>query len=190
MATKWKNIIKAFLLRIRGNKRLFLGLILECAGAAFLFWIYWRVFYYGVYIPTKEMWQYGVVINLFMAMGVFFILRWVLKRIYKNWLPQDDSFYEAWKEKWRKQQKLLAAVFIPALLLSYMAFNNQLNGYYYTYNLSFSYLLFATVLLQYGVCQLCIISFMKGKLNLLMDCMTKISAERLAAAVEIEKESI
>lgn len=73
MATKWKNIIKAFFLRIRGNKRLFLGLILECAGAAFLFWIYWRVFYYGVYIPTKEMWQYGVVINLFMAMGVFFI---------------------------------------------------------------------------------------------------------------------
>ena len=190
MATKWKNIIKAFLLRIRGNKRLFLGLILECAGAAFLFWIYWRVFYYGVYIPTKEMWQYGVVINLFMAMGVFFILRWVLKRIYKNWLPQDDAFYEAWKEKWRKQQKLLAAVFIPALLLSYMAFNNQLNGYYYTYNLSFSYLLFATVLLQYGICQFCIISFMKGKLNLLMDCMTKISAERLAAAVEIEKESI
>ena len=47
MATKWKNIIKAFFLRIRGNKRLFLGLILECAGAAFLFWIYWRVFYYG-----------------------------------------------------------------------------------------------------------------------------------------------
>ncbi len=83
MATKWKNIIKAFLLRIRGNERLFLGLILECAGAAFLFWIYWRVFYYGVYIPTKEMWQYGAVVNLFMAMGVFFILRWVLKRIYK-----------------------------------------------------------------------------------------------------------
>lgn len=190
MVTRWKNITEHVHGLDREKKKAVLGAVF-CAGGVFILVGIWKaVFERGIYMMTGEVWMWGVPANLLLGFGLYLLLPAVLRRMYRDWNPADDSFYEDWKKRWRKQQQVLLLVLTLALIFAYVSFNYQRNGYYYAYNLALGYLLFATVLVQYGVIQVCVISFMRSRLNLLMDCMTKISRERLAAAVELEKESI
>ena len=48
----------------------------------------------------------------------------------------------------------------------------------------------ATSVVQFAVAEVWIIKFMKGRLDMLMDCVSEINKDRLREAVELEKKSI
>lgn len=76
------------------------------------------------------------------------------------------------------------------LVASVLFLNSQINGGYYYPNYSKGYLMVATSVVQFAIAEVWIIKFMKGRLDMLMDCVSEINKDRLREAVELEKKSI
>lgn len=188
MVTKWKNIIKGISEFIKANRRLVFGGIFLALGIAVFVLLYNSVFSYG--LNTRITWIIGSMGNALLSVGTWLLVDTLLRRHYGNWFPQDETFYGEWKDNWLKQQKTIALIAGIGLVIAYLFYFSKREYYYIFTNYAFMYLLMATVLLQCGISEVCILRFMKGRLNLLMDKMTDINEESLAAAIEIEKESI
>lgn len=190
MATKWKNSVKEMWRLLRSHRNITLGILaaaLSMAGFVILF------NNFGL-MNTKQTWTVGFVCNLPLAGAVLLLLPPFLRRIFKSWTPENGDFYEDWKHKWARQHKTLFAIFLILLVLALMFFRflsaNRYFFYYYPYNYSMGYLMVATVLVQMAVCETCVIRFMKERLDQMMDRVMEINKERLAEAVEIERQSL
>ncbi len=157
-------------------------------GVAIFYGIFGMAYMYGS-MSTKQTWFMGAVPNLFFGFGVWHIVRYILLRVYADWVPEDEAFYEEWKDRWHKQQRTIAIVAIGALLFAYLMYSSS-EYRYYAYNLAYMYLLYATALIQGIISEICVIHFMKKQLNLLMERMTEINRKNLEDALEIERESI
>lgn len=189
MATKWKNIIK----RIKGFLKKFWKLLL-----GIIFIIIGLIFFYGLiayreYHPTEEALFFGMVGNIFLGVGIIQVLGTVLREKYRNWVPEKETFYSEWKKKWKKQQEIMAVIASVAVILAFWYFSYMTYAIYniaYYSNYASGYLMIITVLVQYGVCQAVVIRFMKGRLDQLMEHMTEINQNSLAAALEIERKSL
>lgn len=188
MATRWKNIIDQSLAFIKSNRRLFLGICSVILGVLILYRVFMMTYNYGG-MSTKSTWLLGTIPNLFLGFGIWLTVGDVLQKSYADWIPKDEEFYEEWKTKWRKQQKILIISSIGAFFIGYLLYSSSTYRYY-SYNLAYMYLLMATVLLQSAISEICVIKFMKRQLDLLMERMTEINHKNLEAAIEIERESI
>lgn len=188
MATRWKNIIDQSLAFIKSNRRLFLGICSVILGVLILYRVFMMTYNYGG-MSTKSTWLLGTIPNLFLGFGIWLTVSDVLHKSYADWIPKDEEFYEEWKTKWRKQQKILIISSIGAFFIGYLLYSSSTYRYY-SYNLAYMYLLMATVLLQSAISEICVIKFMKRQLDLLMERMTEINRKNLEAAIEIERESI
>ena len=157
-------------------------------GAAIFYGIFGMAYAYGG-MSTKLTWFMGAVPNFFFGFGVWHIVRYILLRVYADWVPEDETFYEEWKDRWNRQQRTIAVVTMGVLLFAYLFYSSS-EYRYYAYNLAYMYLLYATGLIQAIISEICIIGFMKKQLNLLMERMAEINRKNLEDALEIERESI
>ena len=146
MVTRWKSSINKIVSFIQSNKRLFLGICSVAIGAAIFYALFGMAYRYGG-MSTKQTWFMGSVPNLFLGFGIWHIVRYIMLKVYADWIPKDEAFYEEWKDKWYKQQITIAIVSIGTLLFAYLMYSSS-EYRYYAYNLAYMYLLLATVLIQ------------------------------------------
>lgn len=144
------------------------------------------------YCDTRTVWARGIPINICLGAGICCILPEILERVYRSWRPQNEGFYEEWKAKWVKQQKILLAVFAALLLLCFWNWSYQKYQFNYGWGWNFArgYLAFATLFVQGILMEVIVIRFMLGRLNLLMGRMAQINQDNLKNALEIEKRSL
>ncbi len=191
MVTKWKNTIKKFAALCKKYGKILIGLASLVFGLIF----FYNVIAYREYHPTEEALFFGIMGNILLGIGVFLLLGMILRKKYDNWIPVEETYYEEWKRKWRKQQILMAVILIVAGILacwyfSYLTYIAE-PGFYYLYsNYASGYIMLGTVMVQYGICEVVVIQFMKEKLNLLMERMSEINKQSLANALEIERKSL
>lgn len=189
MVTKWKNIIKKFAVFCKRCGTILIGTISLILGLPYLY----SVVAYRKYHPTAEALFFGIMGNILLGVGLFLLLSKILRKKYDNWIPVEETYYEEWKDKWRKQQRMMAIIFIVAGILAcwYFSYITYTVNYYYHYsNFASGYIMLGTVMIQYGICQTVVIQFMKEKLNLLMERMSEINKQSLANALEIERKSL
>lgn len=189
MATKWKNIIKGIAAFCKRDGKILAGSILAVLALPF----FYTIVVYREQHPTEEALFFGIVGNILLGAGSFLALGTILRKRYYNWIPVEEAYYEEWKKKWRKQQELMAVVLIVAGILAcwYFSYMKYESYYLYAYsNYASGYIMLATVMVQYGICQVVVIRFMKEKLNLLMERMSKINRQSLENALEIERKSL
>lgn len=188
MATRWKSAIKKSAVYLRNHKSVAIGLIAAMTAALCFFFL----FDYFAEFSTREIWMRGIICDIPAAVAILTLLPPLLRWAYRGWLPENADFYQEWKQKNRRQQRILFAVFGILFLLVIVFFKYQ-SGYmyfYYYYNFAMSYYLGATVILYFGLCQLCVRRFMADRLSLMMEKVNEINRERLAEAVEIERRSM
>ena len=189
MDTRWKSTASKIKTFFKENKRSAAGIVALTAAIVILVFLFRKTQIY--YLNSKNTWLIGIVMNIFMGVGVYMIISDVLKTVYKKWLPENSDFYASWKEVAKRQNKALVRVggilFAAALLflISQMSYYR----YYYS-NFAFGYLMVATVALQFTIAKRVISRFMDRRLDLLMDKVDEINKDRLREAVEIEKRSI
>ncbi len=189
MVTKWKNTIKKFAALCKKYGKILIGLASLVFGLIF----FYNVIAYREYHPTEEALFFGIMGNILLGIGVFLLLGMILRKKYDNWIPIEETYYEEWKRKWRKQQILMAVILIVAGILAcwYFSYLTYISDFYYLYsNYASGYIMLGTVMIQYGICEVVIIQFMKEKLNLLMERMSEINKQSLANALEIERKSL
>lgn len=189
MAIKWKSMIKRIIKFLKGYRRMLAGGILVIMSLPF----FYTLIAYRSEHPTEEALFLGIIGNILFGAGIFLLLGFFLRKKYQNWIPVDDTFYDEWRKKWRKQQETLAAIAIVAGILACWYFSYIKYGLFSLYgytNYASGYLMVATVLVQYGICQIVTIRFMRRKLDLLMEQMKEINRQSLAKALEIERKSL
>ena len=141
----YKRQLKRF---FHENRRTALGILMAAAGIVVLTAMSQRV----GFLNTKITWCIGVPADALLGAGTVLLMRDFLQRHYRDWVPQDSDFYDEWKVKFRKQQNLILVVALLALFFVLMYFFVQTRIYYgYYYNLAFSYLMAATVMLLFGL---------------------------------------
>lgn len=176
-------------------ERFFITAICAMIGVALM------VHVLGTSYLTNTVWLIGIFINLFLGAALLATLPWAVREKYKHWLPENESFFEQWKENRKKQQKVLLLVFGILFIFAYWLFSIQSNGRagmpfynFYSMNLAGRYLLLATVILQFALSEMVVGRIMYEKLQLYMDRMHQINEERmkqaLEHALEIERSSL
>ena len=189
MDTKWRNMIKEFVLFMKKNWEFIPGAVLAAAGI----YLVYGMLADGGYRPVEESVMIGIVGNLALGAGLVLLIRKALKIKYENWIPEDESFYAKWKETGRKLERILAAAGFACILLVYIYLNVLINwrnyGNYY-WNYAAGYMMAFTVLFQYLLCQIMLTQFKNKKLELLMEQLEHLNRRRLDVALEIEKRSL
>ena len=187
MVIKWKNMIKRMGRFLKNHRKLILGILFILSGL-FVFFV---IIAYRWSHPTEEALSFGVIANILSGMGIVQILGFYLQRRYAGWIPLKEDFYSEWRMQWRKQQIILGVAGIGAGIAACWYFTYMKYSTYWSLsNYASGYILFGTVLIQYGVCQMTVIRFMMGKLHMLMERMSEINRESLENALEIEKKSL
>lgn len=191
MVTKWKSSVKQAVKLLRKEIRLVLGIVFLILGANF----FYTVVVYRNHHPTEEAVFFGIVGNFFFGAGLAFVLVRIWNKKYGAWRPEDESFYQEWKQKGMRLETGLLTGGGIALLASFCYFTyllknpwNGTGGWYGNY--ASGYLMILTVFIQFLVCQMLLLHFMSGKLNLLMGQMELINKRNLENALEIERSSL
>lgn len=187
MAIKWKNMIKRMGNFLKKQGKLPVGIIFTVLGLFFFF----VIIAYRWSHPTEEALFFGVIANILVGLGIKQLLGFYLQKKYADWLPLKEEFYSEWRMQWRKQQIILGVMGIGAGIVACWYFTYmKYSSYWALSNYASGYIMFGTVLIQYGVCQMAVIRFMMGRLNMLMERMVRINRESLENALEIEKKSL
>lgn len=186
MGTKWRNI-RAYIL---AEKEVFCGIVLAALGLLIMGVLYRD----STYLSTKHVWSIGIFVDIMLGSGMFLLMNRFLKRKYQYWLPKDDRFYGEWRQEWRKQQRYLVLVssvtLLGAVFFLIYTIRTRIFTYGYVVNYAFAYYLIFTVILLYGLLEWTIIRFMKKRLGEMMNVIYEINRDRLAEAVEIERQSL
>lgn len=168
------------------NKYFVVGVAMLIVGVAIFFYIFQQAYRF----VTTDTWTIGIVANVASGIGVYAVLKFLLTYHYRDWTPINEGFYDEWRAKRQKQQIILIVAVVIEMLLAFLIPSMTDRYEYYVYNYSVNYLLIATVILHYGICQMVLSLIMRQKLNALMECMTEINRNKLEEALDIERESI
>ena len=180
MDTKWKNAInelnelREFFLEI---KEYLLGVVLICVG--FLELEYNGMRYYQ-YAYSGEFFLLLFLNNVFLAAGIFLILRKYLNAKYKSWQPEGDSVYQEWKRETLRQGKKWLVIFTILTVISFAI----------DYWSGINFVLTITMLFQVAFSQVYFLRFMERKLNRIMEQADEMNRQKLEAALEIERQSL
>lgn len=146
--------------------------------------------------PTSSTWFLGTIANLLLAPTVAVLVDMWIRRRYRDWKPEDETFYEDWKRQWRVRQRFMLAVFAVLLVVVTWLLNIRwYNRFYFYYsNYSLNYLSYFTVILQCFIAEIVICRFFFERLQEFMDVRNQIinqkMAENLEKALQIERESL
>ena len=189
MDTKWKNLIKEAKAFLKLNWPLIPGAVLILTG------IYLEYFMLvdADYRPMDESVIIGLIGNFVLGAGVVMTLGQVLKMIYENWVPEDESFYEKWKETGKKLDRIAAAAGAVCVVAAYIYLYTLISwhnyGNYY-WNYAAGYMMAFTIVVQYILAQIVLNRFKNRKMDLLMEQMEEVNRRRIDVALEIEKKSL
>ena len=189
MDTKWKNLIKEVKAFLKLNWPLIPGAVLILTG------IYLEYFMLvdADYRPMDESVIIGLMGNFVLGAGVVMTLGQVLKMIYENWVPEDESFYGKWKETGKKLDRIAAAAGAVCVVAAYIYLYTLINwhnyGNYY-WNYAAGYMMAFTIVVQYILAQIVLNRFKNRKMDLLMEQMEEVNRRRIDVALEIEKKSL
>ena len=189
MDTKWKNLIKEAKAFLKLNWPLIPGAVLILTG------IYLEYFMLvdADYRPMDESVIIGLMGNFVLGAGVVMTLGQVLKMIYENWVPEDESFYGKWKETGKKLDRIAAATGAVCVVAAYIYLYTLINwhnyGNYY-WNYAAGYMMAFTIVVQYILAQIVLNRFKNRKMDLLMEQMEEVNRRRIDVALEIEKKSL
>lgn len=145
---------------------------------------------------TRATWFLGTIMNVLLTPTVIVLVSLWMENKYQNWKPEDESFYEDWKRRGKRQQRNLLFVFV--LLLVVAAFLLMVRGrgryYYYSYNYSVQYLTYFSVILHCGIAEAVVCVFFLRRLQEFMDMRNQIInqkiSENLEKALQIERDSL
>ena len=189
MDTKWKNMTKEAKAFLKLNWPLIPGAVLILTG------IYLEYFMLvdADYRPMDESVIIGLMGNFVLGAGVVMTLGQVLKMIYENWVPEDESFYGKWKETGKKLDRIAAAAGAVCVVAAYIYLYTLINwhnyGNYY-WNYAAGYMMAFTIVVQYILAQIVLNRFKNRKMDLLMEQMEEVNRRRIDVALEIEKKSL
>ena len=189
MDTKWKNMTKEAMMFLKRNWPLIPGAVLILTG------IYLEYFMLvnADYRPMDESLIIGLTGNFVLGAGVVMTLGQVLKMIYENWVPEDESFYGKWKETGKKLDRIAAAAGAVCVVAAYIYLYTLINwhnyGNYY-WNYAAGYMMAFTIVVQYILAQIVLNRFKNRKMDLLMEQMEEVNRRRIDVALEIEKKSL
>lgn len=189
MDTKWKNMTKEAMMFLKLNWPLIPGAVLLLTG------IYLEYFMLvnADYRPMDESLIIGLTGNFVLGAGVVMTLGQVLKMIYENWVPEDESFYGKWKETGKKLDRIAAAAGAVCVVAAYIYLYTLINwhnyGNYY-WNYAAGYMMAFTIVVQYILAQIVLNRFKNRKMDLLMEQMEEVNRRRIDVALEIEKKSL
>lgn len=189
MDTKWKNLIKEAKAFLKLNWPLIPGAVLILTG------IYLEYFMLvdADYRPMDESVIIGLIGNFVLGAGVVMTLGQVLKMIYENWVPEDELFYEKWKDTGKKLDRIAAAAGAVCVVAAYIYLYTLINwhnyGNYY-WNYAAGYMMAFTIVVQYILAQIVLNRFKNRKMDLLMEQMEEVNRRRIDVALEIEKKSL
>ena len=177
MDTKWKNVINDVSKFIKQRKEYLFGIFLICVG--FLEQEYNNMRNYPYAYPG-EFFLLLFFNNVFLAAGVFCVLRKYLNVKYRNWQPKGDSVYQEWKSEALRQGKRLFSIFTILTIASFVI----------DYCGSMNFVLTITMLFQFVFSQVYFWRFMERKLNRIMEQTEELNKQKLEAALEIERQSL
>ena len=189
MDTKWKNMTKEAKAFLKLNWPLIPGAVLILTG------IYLEYFMLvdADYRPMDESVIIGLIGNFVLGAGVVMTLGQVLKMIYENWVPEDESFYGKWKETGKKLDRIAAATGAVCVVAAYIYLYTLISwhnyGNYY-WNYAAGYMMAFTIVVQYILAQIVLNRFKNRKMDLLMEQMEEVNRRRIDVALEIEKKSL
>ena len=162
MATKWKNfkekgktIGKSAGKRLLGTlQRRRLPIVIILGGLAMTLY----GFLFRGDLPTSSTWFLGTITNLLLVPAVTVLTDMWIRRRYREWKPEDESFYEDWKRQWMIRQRFMLVAFVILLAVAaWLLSMRRYNRYYYYYsNYSMNYLTYFTVILQCFVAEIII----------------------------------
>lgn len=200
MATKWKNfkekgktIGKSAGKRLLGTlQRRRLPIVIILGGLAMTLY----GFLFRGDLPTSSTWFLGTITNLLLVPAVTVLTDMWIRRRYREWKPEDESFYEEWKRQWMIRQRFMLVAFVILLAVAaWLLSMRRYNRYYYYYsNYSMNYLTYFTVILQCFVAEIIICRFFFERLQEFMDVRNQIInqkiEENLERALQIERDSL
>ena len=191
MATKWKNTVKTIRERIRKNAAVIGGSAVGLAGAALL----WNVVADRGWHPTEEAVFFGILGNLFLALGLYRLIREYFLRKCPEGPAENEGGFQAWRETRRHWNRRLMIAGAAALLLAFWYLIYLTNGGVYMsigphVNYASGYLMIFSALLQYLVCREALERIFQKRLDDLTGAMEEINKRRLEEALEIERKSL
>lgn len=189
MATRWKNLTDKTIAFLKLNWPVIPGAVLILTGIYLEYFMSVNV----DYRPLDESVIIGLTGNFLLGTGIFMTLKQALKMRYENWVPEDENFYEKWKETGRRLDKIAAAAGAVCVVFAYIYLYSLINwhnyGNYY-WNYAVGYMMAFTVVVQYIIVQIVLNRFKNQKLDLLMEQMEELNRRRIDVALEIEKKSL
>lgn len=145
-------------------------------------------------LPTSSTWFLGTIFNLLLTPTVAVIVGMWIRRQYRDWKPEDETFYEDWKRRWRVRQRFMLVALGVLLVVATWLLNMRWYNHYYYGNYSVQYLTYFTVLIQCFVAEVVICWFFLKRLQEFMDVRNQIinrkMEENLERALQIERDSL
>ena len=191
MDTRWRDFIKKGYLFLQKRWISIPGLALMIFGV-FGFGI---LISYRRYYATKTILSFGLLMNVFIGIGISLMLRRYLERKYTESTEEEKFDFEEWKKSEAYSLKQLYKVLGIACLGAFwymfdlVAGKGMWGGGRY-YNYASGYVLVITVLIQFSVAWRALRKFWYGKLEAVFGQMEARLQLRLAEALEIERKSL
>ena len=132
----------------------------------------------------------GGLMNLSLGIGIWGVLSFLLWFWNRRWKPSHDKFYQEWKKKLKKQQVVLCSAGVAALLAALMRFQYIYGNLWDYANYSTGYILVITVIIQWILCEVIVLSFMKKKLEEYMEALEQINKKNLETALRSEQMKV
>ena len=191
MDTKWKNTVKKAQKFIRKNIRLIGGVVPAAAGV----YLMYNLIVYRGYHPTEEALFFGLLTNVFLGLGLNRMAEEYFRKRYGDWRPENETYFEKWKEMnriWGRRFMIVGAAAVLAAFwyLTYLTNGGAWENFEWYTNYASGYIMIFTALIQYMICKGAFDRFLKGKLQEMMESMNQINRKRLAEALEIERKSL
>ncbi|MCI8300685.1 MAG: HAMP domain-containing histidine kinase [Lachnospiraceae bacterium] len=189
MATKWKNTEngKEWMEKLLKREELPLLFGLCCMIPALLLF---DDILHGKWFATERTLREGGAMNLFLGLGIWRMLSFVLHFRNRRWNTGHDRFYQEWKQKLKKQQIWFGAAEMAALCAALINFKYIYEHSWKYANYSTGYALVITVLVQGIVCEVVLLSYMKKKLEEYMEALEQINRKNLEAALRSEQMKV
>ena len=118
--------------------------------------------------------------NAVLMIGAFLIMRKYVTVKYSEWLPDEATIYQEWKDEVIHQEKKLFLIFTVIIFLS-LWIDRALYS---------TFVITTAGLLQFIFVQIYFLRFVGRKLSMVMEQMDEINKQKLEAALEIERQSL
>ena len=174
---------------LKHNYKLFIAVVLMMIGGI----IFYSLLVYHSYYVTKDAWLLTAGGNVTWLLGVVLLWSCILRYKLKDFLPEDETCYEQWKQRKKQHIQRLQIISLVEWILAcaylfLLTYERRYGGYYSVSNYASGYAMIITVLNQYIACRWAISHEMQRKIDDCMKYMENVSKERIDQALEIERE--